>query len=439
MSITVFGIIWFAILIILFFVPIKYTIGVLLISTIFQSTAVINLDDKGITATLVTEAYLLLRFLLIKKVKSEKKVEEKANKKLINLFVIFFLVSIIISFLSSAVFDDIYIYNKFNERNPIFIGINASLIIRIIILFFNIISLYIIFKLKYLYDNEFIKKIVTISIVIVLFVGFWEFLWKATNKVIYFPYEFIYNNVGYAQGFNQGYLEGKSNLANVRMNSTFLEPSYCGCFLVASFYGILSINKDKKYNKFLYLIALAIVLNLSGTGILLLVVTGIYYFILNNKRKIKKSTIIKIFFVGIIFLIFLFSTGYIERILEMVFDKMESISGIQRSYYNKIALDIAKSTFFIGGGLNCYRASSFLCNLLGTVGIVGTFLFLYNLGVYLFKIRKKIETNDYYRLGYFYLIAVLIGMFISIPDITFLQMWFAIMYLVAVKDTKDIK
>ena len=135
MSITVFGIIWFAILIILFFVPIKYTIGVLLISTIFQSTAVINLDDKGITATLVTEAYLLLRFLLIKKVKSEKKVEEKANKKLINLFVIFFLVSIIISFLSSAVFDDIYIYNKFNERNPIFIGINASLIILYIWLF----------------------------------------------------------------------------------------------------------------------------------------------------------------------------------------------------------------------------------------------------------------------------------------------------------------
>ena len=111
MSITVFGIIWFAILIILFFVPIKYTIGVLLISTIFQSTAVINLDDKGITASLVTEAYLLLRFLLIKKVKNEKKVEEKANKNLINLFVIFFLVSIIISFLSSAVFDDIYITN----------------------------------------------------------------------------------------------------------------------------------------------------------------------------------------------------------------------------------------------------------------------------------------------------------------------------------------
>ena len=111
MSITVFGIIWFAILIILFFVPIKYTISVLMISTIFQSTAVINLDDKGITATLVTEAYLLLRFLLMKKVKSKEQVIEKENEKLIILFILFFLVSVLISFLSSVIFGDKYIYN----------------------------------------------------------------------------------------------------------------------------------------------------------------------------------------------------------------------------------------------------------------------------------------------------------------------------------------
>ena len=438
MSITVFGIIWFAILIILFFAPIKYTISVLMISTIFQSTAVINMDDKGITATLVTEAYLLLRFLLMKKVKSKEQVIEKENEKLINLFILFFLISVLISFLSSVIFGDKYIYNEYSERNPIYIGINASLIIRIIILFFNITSLYIIYKLKYLYNNDFMKKVVIISIVIILIIGFWEFLWKATNKIIYFPYDLIYNNVGYAQGYNQGYLEGKSNLTNVRMNSTFLEPSYCGCFLVASFYGMLSINKNKKYNKLIYLIALAIIFNLSGTGILLLVLTGIYYFLFNNRKKIKTSTFIKIFLMGAIFILFLLASGYMERIFDMIFNKMESISGIQRSYYNKIALDIAKSTFFIGGGLNCYRASSFFCNLLGTVGIIGTSLFLYNIVTYLFKIRQKMDGNDYYTLGYFYLITVLLGMFISIPDITFLQMWFAIMYLVAIKDSEEI-
>lgn len=437
MSITIFGIVWFIILIILFFVPIKYTISALMISTIFQSSAVINLEDKGITATLVTEIYLFVKFLLMnKKINEDNKLKEKDNEKLIKRFIIFFVVSVLLSFLSSILFEKKNIYNEFDERNPIYIGISASLIIRIIILFFNISSLYIIYKLKNLYNNAFIKKIVIISIIIVLIFGFWEFIWKITNKIIYFPYDLIYNNIGYTQGYDQGYIEGKSNLTNVRMNSTFLEPSYCGCFLVASLYGIMSINKNRKYNKLIFLIAIAIIFNLSGTGMLLLGTIGAYYFWINNRGKIKKSTFLKIFSVGIIFILFLVSSGYMERIYDMLFNKLESISGVQRSYYNKIAFQIAKSTYFIGGGLNCYRASSFFCNLLGTVGIIGTVLFLYNVGTYLYKVRLKIDTNNYYKLGYFYLITVLIGMFISIPDITFLQMWFVLMYLVAINNTE---
>jgi len=348
----------------------------------------------------------------------DNELKEKDNEKFISRFIIFFIVSVLLSFLSSMLFEKKYIYNEYDQRNPINIGITASLIIRIIILFFNISSLYIIYKLKNLYNNEFIKKVVIISIILVLIFGFWEFIWKITNKIIYFPYDIIYNNVGYAQGYNQGYIEGAANLTNVRMNSTFLEPSYCGCFLVASLYGIMSINKNKKYNKLIFFMALAVILNLSGTGMLLIGLIGLYYFWISNKGKMKKSTLGKIFLVGIIFVLVLVSSGYMERIYDMLFNKMESISGIQRSYYNKIALQIVKSTYFIGGGLNSYRASSFFCNLLATVGIIGTVLFLYNIVTYLYKIRFKIDTNKYYKLGYFYLITVLVGMFISILDIT---------------------
>ncbi len=440
MTITAFGIICFGILIILFFLPIRYTVAALLISTIFQSTAVINLADKGITPTLTIEVYLLVRYLLISKSKKNI-VREKYNEKMILRFILFFIISIIISIISSFLFENLYIDNVYylfgvNRTFDISFKLDTSLIIKIIVLFFNISSIYIIYKLKGLYSNEFMKKVVIVSIVIVLFFGFWEYLCKITNNLSLFPTDFIYNNVGYAQGYNQAYIEGVNNFNKVRLNSTFLEPSYCGAFLSSVFLAVLSINKNKKYNKLIFFIILALVFNLSGTGLTSLAISMIFYWIINKKDKIKLSTLLKIIILVLLLFATLFFTGYLERILDMLFNKMDSWSGTERSLYNAKAIEILTKTYFLGGGLNCFRASSFICNMLATVGIIGTVIFFDNIIRYLIVIRTKIKDNDYFKLGFYILLTILTALIISIPDITFLQLWFALFYLVSIKENE---
>ena len=130
-------------------------------------------------------------------------------------------------------------------------------------------------------------------------------------------------------------------------------------------------------------------------------------------------------------------TGYLERIIDMVANKMSSVSGEIRSYTNEKGLEICAKTYLIGGGLGCYRASSFICNLLATVGIAGTGLLIYTFAQYLHAAKLQMFNNTYLKFGYFYLITLLIGMVLSIPDIAFSPLWFILIYMVSIKNEEE--
>ena len=74
--------------------------------------------------------------------------------------------------------------------------------------------------------------------------------------------------------------------------------------------------------------------------------------------------------------------------------------------------------------------------MLATVGIIGTVIFFDNIIRYLIVIRTKIKDNDYFKLGFYILLTILTALIISIPDITFLQLWFALFYLVSIKENE---
>lgn len=431
MDITLFGMMWIFLLIILLVFPIKYTIGLLLISIVFQSTAVINLGDKGITPTLVTEVYLFFKYLIIRN-KNYK--IEKSNLSFIKTIILFLIFSVVISFTSSLLFQNLEIYDLYDYSKVSF-SITNSLIIRIIILFFNISSLYIIYKLKDKFDNIFINKIVLYTLYIVIIIGLWEFLWKATGKIFFFPEDFFYNNIGYALGHNQGYLDGQSSLFSVRMNSTFLEASYLGCYLVAMFFAILSIQKHRKKKNIYTIIAILICLlfNLSGTGLISFFIMMIIYIFIENRKVLTKTNVLLLIFLIPIAFLALYKIGYINKIYSMLSNKMSSLSGIERSLFNKTAWIIFLKTYFLGGGLSCYRASSLFFSMLCTVGIVGVIILYYGIIKFLNINRKKFNYSVYYKFGYFYLLSIFIGMNISIPDITFLPLWCSLFYLIALK------
>lgn len=435
MQITVFGIFFIIILVILIFLPIKYTIGTLIISSVFQAASVINVSSKGIYAYLLLEIFLIFRYLIMNKEINITNNNEFFKKKFISRLFLFLFVSIFITIISSILFNDLSIDNRY-LNNQIVFKLTPSTFVRIIVLFTNVTTLLIIYNLQNYYENNFIEKSIIFAIIIVLVFGFWGFIWKISNKAIYYPVNFLYSNIGYAQGYDQSYRESGSNFGRVRINSTFTEPSYCGGFLVAAFFGVLALNQQKKkYMKTLLFLLLAIIFNLSGTGIVTFIIALFVYFCLNEKDSIKTTSILKVIIFLTFTVIVITSTGYTSRLQNLLLNKLDSMSGVKRLYIDKKALEIFKKTFFLGGGVTCYRASSLFFTMLGSVGLLGSFLFFKSIIYFLHNSKKNISSPLMYY-GYFYVCVVLISMFLSIPDIVFPPLWAGFIVLICVKDEK---
>jgi len=67
---------------------------------------------------------------------------------------------------------------------------------------------------------------------------------------------------------------------------------------------------------------------------------------------------------------------------QIVFSKLDSQSGVERGSWNREALNVFWSTWWLGAGLGSVRASSFVVSTLATIGLPGAllmFAFLYSL------------------------------------------------------------
>ena len=89
------------------------------------------------------------------------------------------------------------------------------------------------------------------------------------------------------------------------------------------------------------------------------------------------------------------SDGFYTYMDQLVFSKMDSDSGVERTSWNQQALQGFYDSYFLGVGLGSIRGSSFLVSLLSTVGIFGSiafFAFLYAIAV-----RQAPPNNSEYR------------------------------------------
>lgn len=429
--ITTFGIIWIPICIIVFFKPTNELVRLLFISSIFQSASVLNIGTKGVTLVTIVEILLVIKYAMIrKKIKKDYKTKKQTNIEY--LFILFFLIVIINSLLASILFENLNyeIVPKYGE--PVKIEYGSSMIIKFFNLALHILTCIILFKIRNILEPKEIFKSAMIMIMIAIIFGMWEYLWKITNMRIYFPSNLIYNNTNYSQGFDQGYIEGRNNITNVRMNSTFLEPSYFGGFISPATIGLIATQKNiknkenrKKFLAITLMGLISIVLNMSGTGIICFVILVLIYFFTN--KNIQKKNLLRVSMLIFIALIVLEKTGLLNRIVDMVVSKSNSISGTGRKEMNNIGWQLIKKTWGLGAGINSYRCSSFIIQLLATLGVVPTFI-LINITVKLLKAMKKKDRTIEKEWGFYFLLGVIISMVIAIPDLNYTILWIAIFY-----------
>jgi hypothetical protein len=141
-------------------------------------------------------------------------------------------------------------------------------------------------------------------------------------------------------------------------------------------------------------------------------------FISNLSGRIKIS---KIYVIALFSIIFSLVAIYFSHLLYLeVFDKLSSMSAIERANSNFSALLIFANTYGFGVGLGSNRPSSFALYLLSNVGIIGTFAF----SLFIFFILNNIVNNykiiDYERKSLlFAFLALLVGKIAGAPDLSF--------------------
>jgi hypothetical protein len=111
----------------------------------------------------------------------------------------------------------------------------------------------------------------------------------------------------------------------------------------------------------------------------------------------------------------LYVLPYLANVIgQEISDKVETTSYTDRSGADSLAFDLVIETFGLGTGLGSNRASSFVANLLSTVGVVGALLF----AVAVATLIRRGWAIPHVRPVVWALVALLIAKVVSGPDLS---------------------
>lgn len=396
MQITFFGIVW---MIILIFFSIYNNIRPLLfftlLSMIFQCNNVLYIGRIGIGVQIFTVSFTIVRFLLLR---NEKLKYRAASIVIRSLFMLLF--AIVISLVCNVSF-----------------GFNNIIGFLMIVVYF--VFAFIITKKKINIDYKWLEHAENTIIVFVLMIGILQVLSKLGFSLFDgLLRTFIYNDIGNINAiFNYK--------PNTSFYSTFMEPSYCGAFLVAAFSLVITRRELTAKNIVLSgCLLIAILLTRSSTAFGGLAIMLCMLWFVRAKKRIYKI-FIPIF---IILAIWMF-TFNIEVLNEVIFHKIGSKGSFSvRSNWNKLALQAFYRSPLIGIGYRNIRASSIYISLLGEIGVLGivpySIIIIHSIMEF---IRKKIA--ELVKSKYLFVLGIIVCQIIACPDLNFSPFWLGIYLL----------
>lgn len=407
LTITWFGFLWTFLLGVFFFKNIKYTIALLLYSTIFQASAPFIVGTQSINPVLYTGVVLIIRYILTNRLNLKL---SKSGRALI----IFLLATIVISINAVINFQGIIILTEVNDLIEVPFNGETGLY-RFIILIVYVLDFLIIWTVSEKINVIFFKKVFEWIVITVLIVGFWQYL-MLFNII---PESTIFDRFIYSDFGKEINWEPYRARSVIRLFSTFTESSYCGAFLSAAFWAYFSEPIQIRKNKLLIFIGIELFLTFSTTAYLSFLIGGLIYLVLEkNYNAIKR--IIPIF-AAVIMVVLIPPVWNIVN--PVIFDKLSSNSGVTRSAWNKMALQNFFDTYGLGIGFRVIRASSMFYNILGQLGFGGLILFI-NFILKLSKpIIKNLNTIEYGKFCILFLFTVIVAQLIACPDLDNNTLW----------------
>lgn len=399
--ITIFGGIWIVAIILCFLLRTKWLLAMAFFAMIFQSNNVFVVGNVGIGPQAITVLATLFKLMLFYR-------GTPPSDKTLSRLLLMLLVTILLSSWFS------------NQEQKVSY---MSLVLIIVYILFSVRLL----KLRFVFSQTWLQKVEDFIIVFVLIVGYIQFFTVALNLPLKpFLTAFFYNDVQ-----NQNVIFNHKNVK--ALYSTFMEPSYCGAFLVGAFFHVLQRKRHlAKKRVYLFVILIAILLTKSSTAYVGFGLMALLTVFMRNERKSAKFLILLLIIGG--FILVFFFNDYMNIVL---FDKMNTASFRVRSRWNQWAWERFLTSPVLGVGYGNSRASSLLLTVLSELGLFGFFLLTF-LILYFLKplVSKKITTRNLDKS--MMILGVLICQLIACPDMNFSPFWLSIfMYSTSVSCVKS--
>lgn len=429
--------------IIAFLFGLEFILVGLIISSVLQAMAFINLGDNPIIVYYFFALLFIVRGLIDLCLERDTILWAPGQNTPLLYLSLFVFYSSFGAFIFPNVFAGMLVYSPKlgiddqvnNMTRLVFESFNLNQVAQLLV---NVLMIGIIW-LKPMTPTLFIRAIL-IAWGIVIFFALWQ--WLANMTGIYFPEAYLYTVEGWSLGNDQ--LIGSF----ARVNGSFVEPSSLATYL-CGMYGFFLIwwVKDSNWRILLCLLLTIFVMliTVSSTAylslflILAAVLWGLGVAPLFKSGSIDKS--VGMIFLAVILSIFLLVMLWLgsEQVRELInvvlLQKSDGDSFVVRFDADIESMQILWRTYGLGVGLGSNRPSSFLLFLLSNVGVLGFLFFtLFIISLAHSALKNTAQSDEpvlhnWVSAAVWGLCSMLLAKTIAQPDLSFSSLWIWIFLL----------
>lgn len=434
MRVSLFGVIWIALVLISFTKEFKYTIYLQIFSFVFQSAwvAVIGAD---LNASLITSVFLVFRYFA--QFKSGRVIVPYWGKRGIAYTVYVLIISIIAPFVFAGVTiahmtNAGYNFNLVEYYN---LGFSVKNLTQPFAIILYVIDAIIIYSYCHRHPICFddLKKMFNWIFYFVAIIGIVHVIFMYFRIPLGIIRELFHNEYQIIGATYFDYYKTK-NVA--RLMSTFYEPSYCGVYIAGCLFSFLMEKKRKAGN--IVLAAAVGLLNMSSsffaTMLIFAICCGLYRFLKYKRISGRNINLLMAALLAAVVLYFAFPSLR-AMVINATVGKFASGSYDLRTRLNGYAWDAFLNTYGLGLGVNSVETTSLAVALIAQTGIIGTILYVFFISG-LFKSIKKMEQEK--RTFITAMISCsIIGGVVSCSALNFSVFWLSIMCFSAMRVSDD--
>lgn len=372
---------------------IRFLIFCFVISALFISTSAISLGGKPVLVTFVFLGFIILYLLRVKNF-GQHLLQMLQNNSAVKWFAIFVLYSILVSFITPAIFGgEVRVVSLFMGKIEAgFLTFGGGHIAQII---YAVMALVIVLAVSSMVSLD--RRILEYFALAILWMGALNIVFAVAdllNFYIGFPDIInVFRNTEYA-------MLDQSFGAVRRVAGIFPETSAFSGFTAALACFAYFLYRSRVYPQLSFWVTVLstvfVLIATSTSGYVGLAMFGLLI-ALSELPNIKVGTMSKVVFfsalLSVAVALVLSTVFYKEAYMifeHAVLNKLDSDSGVERMQWNEYAWGDFLETYGLGVGLGGNRASSYLLVLLSNVGLVGTLLYV---AAFVSVLKGSVETN----------------------------------------------